>query len=411
MKYFTFLGLGDREKGYSEAIYLFEDSQDDVSVSKFVQQPIIERFSNEIEEINVFVTDESYGRYHSEFSELFSKFKIDFIRISSMNIEFDDFVKEMFVRIQPGDRIILDITHSFRNIPMKLLFALKYIELSSSVMIEHLYYGKFNGKTSEGVLVDFINDYRMQRVSDLLAQFNRTLILSSNDIEPLIQEDKKMNNFLNALSQFNQMTEFCEFDRCLTTVDKIIENCSSIEKEKDKYYLILPMILSIEKKFMNYKSKTNNRDKKVELIKILLEHERYQIVVTFADQFFREELIRMTLEPENKKFDLNVYLSKNKIRKKNDNLVYRLSQELILSRYCLRYEKADNSTDYDIKEILDGKEEIFRKNQKVLNKYKEEINGFYCNIRNHMNHGSTIDKKRQDIIQTIKIILECISEL
>lgn len=301
MQYFSFVGLGG-VKGYSNVLYSFEDDNHFCNISKFVQVPIYEYYKEQITDVYLFVTDQSKNRYEQELNTILMNCNIHYILIEE-NISFDDFVKKLISEIKEEENIIIDITHSFRHIPMKLLFALRYIEISKNVTIEHLFYGKLlpfnkNGEYDEGMIIDFIRDYKMQEVSAVLKQFDKSLIVSVGDIEKIVGNDEKMKSFIRSIDQFNQMIEYCEFDRCIKVVEKIIECCRSIEKEEQKYSLIIPFIIRIRMKFNNFEKLTNNVDKKIEIINILLAHGRYQNAITFTDQFFREEIIQLLLNQE-----------------------------------------------------------------------------------------------------------------
>ena len=130
VQYFTFLGLGSKPEGYKEVIYTFQDDPDHATISEFIQLPIIKKFADQLSEVIVFCTDESYEKYHEALTKKTENLAgLSFIKIKH-TIDFDAFVKELLSHMRENEEVILDITHSFRNIPMKLLFALKYIEMT-----------------------------------------------------------------------------------------------------------------------------------------------------------------------------------------------------------------------------------------------------------------------------------------
>mgnify|MGYP002534121825 CR=1 FL=1 len=136
VQYFTFLGLGSKPEGYKEVIYTFQDDPDHATISEFIQLPIIKKFADQLSEVIVFCTDESYEKYHEALTKKTENLAgLSFIKIKH-TIDFDAFVKELLSHMRENEEVILDITHSFRNIPMKLLFALKYIEMTKKVKIK-----------------------------------------------------------------------------------------------------------------------------------------------------------------------------------------------------------------------------------------------------------------------------------
>ncbi|MFM6355575.1 MAG: TIGR02221 family CRISPR-associated protein [Planktothrix sp.] len=51
--------------------------------------------------------------------------------------------------LEPGDRVIFDITHSFRSVPILALIAVSYLRVVRQVIIEGLLYGAFEAKNPE----------------------------------------------------------------------------------------------------------------------------------------------------------------------------------------------------------------------------------------------------------------------
>ena len=409
MQYFSFIGMGDKDNGYREVYYSFESNPEHAVLSRFVQELIINYHLKDLDEVFIFATKESRERYENDLNELFrEKVDIKFIDISR-DITYEEFTSKLLKYMKDNEDVVLDITHSFRHIPMKLLFALKYIELTKNVHIQHLYYGLLK-KDDTGEVVDFVEDYRMQQISDLLAQFNRTLMISGKDIDNLIEEKSdKINNFLRSLNTFNRMIEYCEFDNSLKEIRKITESCTSIIKDEDRYSLIIPIVKQIKDKFDFYNKYNNDIDKKEELIKVLICHQRMQVAITFIDQFFREELIRNTLDPLNKKFNLDIYLKNKNISNINkSSIVYELSQYLRKDVYNLtnrndyskyrQQEEFENSSNVfngnennKYGQLLKDKENEIEYIKKILTEEQKEIIYTYFNeIRNHMNHGISI---------------------
>lgn len=377
MQYFTFIGMGDKENGYREVYYSFEDDPKQAVLSRFVQELIIKRHEKDLSEVYIFATKESRERYEKDLNALFDKkVALNFINISK-DITYEDYTLELLKYMKENEDIVLDITHSFRYIPIKLLFALKYIELTKNVHIQHLYYGLLK-KEDVGEVVDFVSDYMMQQISDLLAQFNRTLMINGEDIDVLIaQKDDKIKNFLKSLSTFNKMIEYCEFDSSLKEIRKITEPCSSIEKNKDRYSLIIPIVKQIKDKFKFYSECKNDVEKK-------------------------EELIRNTLEPLNNKFDLEIYLKNKKMPSNGSATFYRISQFLKTDVYKL----VNGKTYFKYEELLDGKENEVKQIKNILTtKQKDTIDKFFNEIRNHMNHGTSIQTEIEPILYDM---LDCI---
>ena len=180
MQYFSFIGTGG-PNGYDEINYFFDNDPSNQIKSQFIQEAIIKKHAD-IEHIFIFATEtarEKYGNFLLERLNPYNK-PLDFIAISE-NDTFEVYVSKLLKTMKGSEKVIIDITHSFRSIPMKLLFALRYIELTKNVQIKHLYYGRKVGDTGE--IVDLIQDYALQKISELLSQFDRTLMINSTDVD------------------------------------------------------------------------------------------------------------------------------------------------------------------------------------------------------------------------------------
>lgn len=101
-----------------------------------------------------------------------------------------------------------------------------------------------------------------------------------------------------------------------------------------------------------------------------------------------------------------MWLSKNQIRNDKSTFSYKLSQYLIFEKYALRVGKISESFDY-FQYLSDDN---ISKAAKELIKYRENIRIFYEEIRNHINHGTTIQRKQQ-IVSVIEQVLRCINML
>ena len=59
-----------------------------------------------------------------------------------------------------SEDFIIDVTHSFRNIPISVTLITRYLEYSSGYHLKHLYYGNLNSEKEEGLIIDLIQQYQ-----------------------------------------------------------------------------------------------------------------------------------------------------------------------------------------------------------------------------------------------------------
>ena len=375
MQYFTFLGVGTLPEGYEEALYSFEDNKEEIHASKYVQSAIIEKFQSDISEVFVFCTEKSYSLGARNIkNEIKTKFNIDikfitineFVKIEEILQKMDEVLKEDF---------IIDVTHSFRNIPISVTMISNYLEVSTKKQLKHLFYGNYNRETNEGLIIDLINQYENSKIASSLMAFDQFLKISDTYLYNL--NDNKINNLMKGIYQFNHMLDYCEFDSCVHSISQIYNFCQSILKEKDKYILLTPYLKSIQKKLSNIYIEKNDAIKKIKFIKLLLAHNSLQIAITF-----KEELL-------------------NKIAKESD--FYDLSTDLLFFLNIRNSSKNINSKDYIVN--IRNKNNNLSKDVSLLD--KENINIFYIKIRNVVNHGGKIDQN----IDVNKIILKCLDSV
>ncbi len=365
MKYFTFIGTGSfnqtsNKEGYEVISYHFNDDEMLVK-SKFIQEAIVERFKKQLEAVYVFATDDAYAKHGEELKNHLRGVKVSFINIDK-NINFEEFSTALLSNIYANDQIIIDVTHSFRYLPMKLLFALDYIENAKDVEIKHLYYGRMEG--DNGYIEDIAKDYQMRKISDLLSQFNRTLIINAEDIKPYLLDDGLISKFLTSLAQLNNVTELSQFKGCFNIIDSVLRLCDEILEQPKRYQLLIPFVEKIKQKLEIVNNK-NNTYGRIAFIKLLLSHRRYQVAVTFTDQLFRLEVNRFNYKNKVSEADTYNYSQ------------YVLALAGIRGKVNEKDKKLIKQTPVNIKEFK----------SLLSEKDVKGIKHFFGDLRNSINHG------------------------
>lgn len=103
----------------------------------------------------------------------------------------------IYDKLQEGDELYIDITHSFRYLPMLLLVLCNYAKFLKQTKVVHISYGNYEAKAPVKPLVDLMPLVEVQNwtlaASDFLRN-GRTSILSelaSERITPILQKKKE----------------------------------------------------------------------------------------------------------------------------------------------------------------------------------------------------------------------------
>lgn len=391
MDYFSFLGLGGKE-GYKKVGFSYEN---DLFFTKFVQEFVLKKSKNEINRMFFFFTEESWEKYGFEFNEMVKKYDVEFQKkIISQNISSEEFIEVLKEEIK-SEEIVIDITHSFRNITIKFLFMLRYIEKSKGVNIKHIYYGKLDKNAEESILEDFVVDYRNQELGEALSLFENTLFIDVNVIKKLKTKDRKLINLVSNMSSMNLKMETSDLEGSLKSCKNICDACISIIRDKTKNYIIIePFVRSIYKKFKVINKERNDCYKSIKLIELFILHRRTQAAITFIDQLFRNEIINCCV--------------KDRVFANNKEHNYLLSQRIL---YGINYLNINDSRNDNNITGFDQYIEIDVDIKNIVKNNASTINEFYSEVRNKVNHGQAVDINKANtlngsMLKVIKVIHE-----
>ena len=139
-------------------------------------------------------------------------------------------------KLSEGDEVILDITHSFRSLPMLNLVALNYARVLKGVRIRGIYYGAFEALGSQQEVKNLPEDQRVAPVFDLTSyalllewsfaveEFlryglaERLYELVRHEITPILKEtrgqDERARNLRNLIEELRNLTLSIYTSRC-----------------------------------------------------------------------------------------------------------------------------------------------------------------------------------------------------
>ncbi|MEB3121980.1 MAG: TIGR02221 family CRISPR-associated protein [Snowella sp.] len=143
-----------------------------------------------------------------------------------------------------NDRIIFDVTHSFRSIPIVSLLAVSYLRIVKNITIESLLYGAYEAKNSETNETPTFDLLPVVKLLDWIAAADRftdtgdgkpLVSLLSSAINPELQENnldlkKAQNSLDNVADKIRQVSQALALARPTETLGA----SKTIEKSLDK---------------------------------------------------------------------------------------------------------------------------------------------------------------------------------
>ncbi len=257
----SFLGTSP----YKSAIYTFDHKQVE---TRFMQVALCKIFNPG--RILIFTTDRAKQDNGPKLEEEIKEKSLPdniwhYIEIPYANTEEE--IWELFDILQkniiPNDELIIDITHSFRSIPIISLPCMLYVSTVKQATIEGIYYGAFQGEGEVAPIVDITSFLELMEWSNAVSNF-----VSSGDIKSISnltkrafwhveskQKDRKLkNNLNNFVGQFVKLQEHILTSRVKEIgsgdMFSILKNIIKIlsKKQQDLPAPFFPLLNLIEKK-------------------------------------------------------------------------------------------------------------------------------------------------------------------
>jgi CRISPR-associated Csx2 family protein len=226
----SFLGRGDRQKGYRSANYMF--AHGDEITSKYIGLALIEHIKPErvimlgttgsmwdvffehqesgtdeqlihlIESIeNESLTQEQLAPFSQYLSEKLGT-TVECILIPHARDEKEqvEILSNLSNQLEPCESVVLDVTHGFRHLPMLALVAARFLQKTKQITVEQIYYGALE-MTEEGKTPVLL-------LNSMLNLLDWVEALSSYDKDgdysvfaDLLQKDGLANNMADQLRQ------------------------------------------------------------------------------------------------------------------------------------------------------------------------------------------------------------------
>lgn len=262
-KFISVLGAGDPKKNfnYDECIYEFLDEK---VKTRYIQKAIIDIFCKDWKGNDkvIFFTTALSKKYHWDREGTLKEELKDYnLIVENKDIPFGGSEGELwelfdiiFNSLEVNDEVIIDITHSFRTIPMFLIIILNYAKVLKNIKVKGIYYGAYANINDEkiapiyditmyDIIMDFtngINTFLNTGNSNLLAEICKDL--SSNKYENRTYLDEDVNNTIQSLNDFSKAIMTCRGNASLIKMNdgekrSIAASYKNFEEEIKNYKL------------------------------------------------------------------------------------------------------------------------------------------------------------------------------
>lgn len=287
--FLSFLGTNN----YLDCIYQFPDNQS--FQTKYTQIAVIQKHINEIEEYIFFLTEEAKnknwigdGNLKSELNKLNideSKIKAIDIPNGFNNNELLNIFTELVNNIPDESNLIIDVTHSFRSLPITLSSVLEYLKKVKNVTIQHIYYGAFevlgNPRDAQNIPINnriapILDITYLSAIQDWTTAIDHFLKfgnisklkqLSETTIKPILAKTKgqdqfasKIRNIINTLDDLLIAIYTCRSKALLEILSKNEDNKNKVDLLLDDLDYILDnnyLLPQLNKPFEKIKEKIN----------------------------------------------------------------------------------------------------------------------------------------------------------
>jgi CRISPR-associated DxTHG motif protein len=308
------------------------------------------------------------------------------------------------------DRLIIDVTHGFRHLPLLVLIELMMLHFKDTSKIEKILFAKEEIKPIKEN--NFVGKYDLIDLKEYLDIANISFILTNFDKNFTVAnhiKSEKYQNLINALNDFSN-------DIMALNLNGLFEKSSKRLIEELKKINDVSIISQSEDLLEKIDNMTNYNDKK-----------RYRTYYDLAELLVDKNyiLLSMSLLYESIRLYIKTMIKKShkelveKVEKALNNDLYKIGDFFIKFKDDYTYEKLQKKSDY--KNIITQKEfnQIKIAFPKiVLNQYKFNINynkdksllDTISHSRNSLAHA-TSQKSFEDIKKNIQEILEKYKEV
>ena len=326
-KFFSFLGRGSFNKetntyGYSPCVYSFNsrNSKKTEFVQDAIAQVVLPEFSSD-DRICIFVTPtvrkENWVKLEPILKSMYGDIvKPVFINDFKNKEDIWDLFKSLYEHIEDGDDIYLDITHSFRYLPMLYLTVLDYAQYLKNITVSGIFYGAFEAQYEENSekiapifdLTDMFETMQWANAADSFVNYGtadklykqiKKQDMEFSDTGKLSDSILKLANNMN-YARGQRIYEGKMFSNCLEKI-----NTYKYSADVKLNPILLPILDSVEKKMKDFK--TNSALNFIPAVQWYIDHDMpaeaismlkegiCTYLITEANGDFKNSYLRLTL--------------------------------------------------------------------------------------------------------------------
>ena len=288
-KLFTFLGAGR----YSNIIYYkseadLNDSEYTKVKSQYVQVSLSRLLGDDIKVItfltkkareNNWSDSQEKDGLNKQLDELNIPYESRNIKDGSTEEELWDNFNTFYEACDEGDEIYLDITYSFRSIPIILMSVLNYAATTKNIKLKGIYYGAFEAKRKDEIneeeievapIFDLNLFYEIQGWAKAVEQFIKTgdsrelsnkiketeNDILENELDEINKEYAKViGNVAESLNKYSEDLVTCRGRNIIDDTSELKENLKAIvNSDNINLKQFLPLIKIISKIYENIKA-------------------------------------------------------------------------------------------------------------------------------------------------------------
>lgn len=227
LKILSVLGTSD----YKSGVHILNETE--IIETEYIQNAIVKIYEKQIEMGNakfcLFLTESAKQKH---FGTLYNMLNKDYPNLEIIPIDIKDgktkqeiweIFEEFFNSIEEDDEIVVDITHSFRHLPMQLLVVVNYAKVLKNIKVKGIYYGAFEARYEENqkniIPIHDITDFD----SLLEWSYGANTFINYGNVNPILESYKQLQTKMgsNWNKEHSGFTKFIQalsnFSNCIYT--------------------------------------------------------------------------------------------------------------------------------------------------------------------------------------------------